>query len=80
MITCEEFFAEFADYLENHVSPEVRQELELHLSQCRVCHVLYDSSRKTVKIVSESNSFELPQDVVDPIIDRVMAKLRTNGS
>ena len=80
MITCEEFFAEFADYLENHVSPEVRQELELHLSQCRVCHVLYDSSRKTVKIVSESNSFELPQDVVDPIIDRVMAKLRTRGT
>ena len=80
MITCEEFFAEFADYLENHVSPEVRQELELHLSQCRVCHVLYDSSRKTVKIVSESNSFELPQDVVVPIIDRVMAKLRTKGS
>jgi len=80
MITCEEFFAEFADYLENHVSPEVRQELELHLSQCRVCHVLYDSSRKTVKMVSESNSFELPQDVVDPIMDRVMAKLRTKGS
>ena len=80
MITCEEFFAEFADYLENHVSPEVRQELELHLSQCRVCHVLYDSSRKSVKIVSESNSFELPEDVVDPIIDRVMEKLRTKGS
>jgi len=80
MITCEEFFVEFADYLENHVSPEVRQELELHLSQCRVCQVLYDSSRKTVKIVSESNSFELPQDVADPIIDRVMAKLRTKGS
>ena len=25
MITCEEFFAEFGDYLENQVSPEVRQ-------------------------------------------------------
>jgi hypothetical protein len=80
MITCEEFFAEFADYLENQVSPEVRQELELHLSQCRACHVLYDSSRKTIKIVSESNSFELPQNAFDPIIDRVMAKLRTDPS
>jgi hypothetical protein len=74
------FFAEFADYLENQVSPEVRQELELHLSQCRACHVLYDSTRKTIKIVSESDSFELPQDVFDPIIDRVMAKLRTDPS
>jgi anti-sigma factor RsiW len=80
MITCDEFFAEFADYLENEVSPEVRQELELHLSQCRACHVLYDSTRKTVKIVSESDSFELPQDIFDPIIDRVMAKLRTDPS
>jgi anti-sigma factor RsiW len=80
MITCEEFFAEFADYLEGQVSPEVREELEQHLSQCRACHVLYDSSRKTIKIVSESNSFELPQKVFDPIIDRVMAKLRTDRS
>ena len=80
MITCEEFFAEFADYLEDQVSAEVRQELELHLSQCRACHVLSDSTRKTVMIVSESDSFELPQDIFDPIIDRVMAKLRTDPS
>lgn len=80
MITCDEFFAEFADYLENQVSPEARQELELHLSQCRACHVLYDSTRKTIRIVSESNSFELSQNVFDPIIDRVMAKLRSDPS
>jgi hypothetical protein len=80
MITCEDFFAEFADYLEDQVLPEVRQELELHLSQCRACHVLYDSTRKTIKIVAESNSFELPQNIFDPILDRVMAKLRTDPS
>jgi len=80
MITCEEFFAEFGDYLEGQLSLEVRQELEFHLRQCRACHVLYDSTRKTIKIVSESNSFELPQKVLDPIIDRVMAKLRTRPS
>lgn len=76
MITCEEFLTEFGDYLEDRVSPEVRKELEEHLSKCRTCRVLYDSSRKTVKIVTESNSFELPENVSDPIIDRVMAKLR----
>jgi len=80
MITCEEFFAEFGDYLENHASPEVCKELEFHLSQCRACHVLYDSGRKTVKIVTESNSFELPESVSEPIIDRVMARLRTGRS
>jgi predicted anti-sigma-YlaC factor YlaD len=80
MITCDEFFAEFADYLENQVSPEIRKELEVHLSKCRACRVLYDSSRKTVSIVTESNSFELPRSVSDPIIDRVMSRLRTDRS
>jgi len=80
MITCDEFFAEFGDYLENRVPPEVRQELELHLSQCRTCHVLYDSTRKTVRIVMDSSSFELPKDVADSITDRVMAKIRKQSS
>ena len=78
MITCDEFFAEFGDYIENQVSPELHKELELHLSQCRACQVLYDSARKTVKIVTDSGSFELPNSVSDSIVDRVMAKLRTN--
>jgi len=80
MITCDEFFAEFGDYLENRVPPEVRQELELHLSRCRTCHVLYDSTRKTVKIVTDSSSFELPKDAADAITDRVMAKIRNQST
>ena len=80
MITCEEFLAEFGDYLENQVSPEIRKELELHVSQCRACQVLCDSSRKTVRLVTESCSFELPENVSDAIIDRVMEKLRKDPS
>ena len=80
MITCDEFFAEFGDYLENRVPPEVRRELEMHLAQCRACHVLYDSTRKTVKIVTDSSSFELPKDVADSITDRVMAKIRRQST
>ena len=77
MITCEEFFTEFGDYLENRVSPDLRMELEQHRHHCRECHVLYDSTLKAIKIVTESNSFELPQSVSDPIIDRIMAKLQS---
>jgi hypothetical protein len=76
VITCDEFFAEFGDYLENRVSPEVREELKLHLSQCRPCQILYDSTGKTVKIVTESSSFELPANLSEPILERVMALLR----
>jgi hypothetical protein len=78
MMTCEEFFAEFGDYLENRVSPELRIELEQHRRHCRECDVLFDSTSKAIKIVSESNSFELPQNVSAQIIERVMAKLKSD--
>ncbi len=76
MISCDEFFAEFGDYLENRVPLEVRQQLELHLAECRACYVLYDSTLKTLKIVTDSSSFELPESVSEPIVERIMAKLR----
>ena len=78
MITCDDFFAELGDYLEGQLSSEVRKELELHMSECRACHVLVDSTCKTIKIVTDSSSFDLPQSVFDPIIERVITKLRAD--
>lgn len=80
MITCDEFMAEFGDYLSDRVSPEVREQLKLHLSQCRTCHVLYDSTLKTLKIVTDSGSFDLPPDISEEIVDKVMAKIRRSGT
>ena len=76
MISCDEFFAEFGELLENRIAPEVRKELEEHLAHCRACHVLYDSTRKTVKIVTDSGSFDLPDAVSNRIVDRVISKLK----
>jgi len=75
MITCDEFLTEFGDYLENRVPPEVREQLELHLAQCRTCHVLYDSTRKTLKVVTESGSFDLAGELSETIVGRIMAKV-----
>jgi hypothetical protein len=76
VITCEQFMAELGDYLEGQSAVEVRQQLEFHLSHCRICQVIYDSTCKTVKIVTEAGSFDLPQDVSEAITERIMAKLR----
>lgn len=80
MITCDEFMAEFGDYLSDRVSPEVREQLKLHLSQCRTCQVLYDSTLKTLKIVTDSGSFDLPPDISEEIVDKVMAKIRRSST
>jgi hypothetical protein len=76
VITCSEFMAEFGDYLESEVPTKVRQQLEDHVAHCRTCQVICDSTRKTVKIVTDTRSFDLPESAVKPIVDRIMAKIR----
>jgi predicted anti-sigma-YlaC factor YlaD len=76
MLTCAEFLAEFGDYLEDAVSPEVRAQLEDHLNECKTCQVIVDSTRKTIRIVTESGCFALPEDKVEPIVKDVMARIR----
>jgi putative zinc finger protein len=59
MLSCAEFLAEFGDYLEEAASPEVRAHLEEHLRECKTCQVIVDSTRKTIRIVTDSDSFTL---------------------
>jgi predicted anti-sigma-YlaC factor YlaD len=76
MLTCAEFLAEFGDYLEDAASSEVKAHLEEHLRECKTCQVIVDSTRKTIRIVTDSDSFTLPADKVEPIVRDVMDRIR----
>jgi len=76
LISCRDFLAEVSNYLEGDVGAEVRLELERHLAHCESCQVVYDSTRKTLRIVTESGMFELPKPAFGRIAERVMARIR----
>ena len=76
MLSCADFLAEFGEYLENTANPGLRARLEEHLRQCKVCQVIVDSTKKTIKIVTDSDSFTLPADEVEPIVQSIMARIR----
>jgi hypothetical protein len=76
MITCDEFMADMGNYLEGDVALEVRQQLEHHVSHCQTCQVVYDSTLKTIRIVTDSGSFDLPEIAARSIRDKIMASIR----
>lgn len=75
MLSCAEFLEEFGDYLEGGANPELRACLEEHLHECKTCQVIVDSTRKTIQIVTDSDSFTLPADGIEPIVEQVMARI-----
>jgi len=76
LINCADFMAEIGNYLEGDVAEEVRLQLEHHLSHCQTCTVLVDSSRKTLRIVTDTGSFDLPEATFRPIAERIMSRIR----
>ena len=76
MIDCADFMAEIGNYLDGEIAAEVRTHLERHLSHCRTCQIVYDSARKTVKVLTDSGSFDLPEAASQSIAAKVMANIR----
>ena len=76
MISCADFMTEIGNYLDGDVAAEVRAQLEQHLAHCQTCTVLVDSTRKTLKIVTDSGAFDLPEDAFRPLGEKIMARLR----
>ena len=73
---CADFMAELGLYLEWEVADRVRAQLEVHLAHCQTCTVLVDSTRKTLRIVTDAGSFDLPETAYRPIARQIMSKIR----
>lgn len=79
MLSCDQVLAELASYLDGQVAPELLRELLAHVAQCRTCEAVYDSVRKTVRLTTESRTFELPETVSATVVTRIMARVRTRA-
>jgi hypothetical protein len=76
MISCQDFITELGNLLDQDVAVEIREQLEAHLAHCNTCQVLYDSTRKTLSIVTDSGSFEYPAPLAEPVVTKIMDRIR----
>ncbi len=76
MISCQDFITELGNLLDKELGAEIRVQLEAHLAHCNTCQVLYDSTRKTLRIVTDSGSFEYPEPIAEPLVSKIMDRIR----
>ena len=76
MFSCEQVLAELSDYMDHSISDALRKEIEAHMVHCRSCQAIYDSTTKTLRLVTESGSFELSEDVSARVASRIRSKIR----
>ena len=78
-VSCSDLVAEIGNLLDGEVSAELRAQLEAHLAICKHCMAVYDSTRKTIRIVAGSETFELSAAEIRLSTDEIMTRIRRLG-
>lgn len=71
MLTCKEALDNLSCYLDGEGSAELRQALERHIARCPRCWVVFDTTRNTLKLVSEAEPFEVPLSASARLYERL---------
>ena len=75
-INCSDFVSEIGNLLDGEVNPDLRQHLDAHLATCKACTVVYDSTRRTIRILGETQTFELSAGDLRSGTESIMARIR----
>lgn len=73
---CDDFLNELNDYLDGAITPQLRSELEEHLTWCRNCYIVCNTTRQTIEIYKDNDIFELPDPLRSKLQSAIMARCK----
>lgn len=60
VIECKHVWDHISGYLDNSLSPEVRELVQRHLEHCEICSAILDSTHNILVLTADDRVFELP--------------------
>src|ERR1700752_2097783 len=60
-ISCVEVWREISNYLDEEISPELRERMEAHFKACAHCTAVLDGTRNVVGLVGDGRVFQMPE-------------------
>jgi predicted anti-sigma-YlaC factor YlaD len=75
-VKCNDFLKELTDYLDGTANMAVRIELEEHLHWCHDCHVVMNTTKKTIEIYRDNRLYELPENLRSKLHQAIIDKCK----
>jgi anti-sigma factor RsiW len=77
-VKCSKFLAELSDFLDGSLDPTMKSELEEHLTWCHNCHVVCNTTKKTIEIYRENKVYELPDALRMKLQTAIITKCKSS--
>jgi anti-sigma factor RsiW len=76
---CKKVVLELTTYLDEALDASLRLDLEQHLSRCKDCRLVVDTTRKTIQIFCNSVPVPLPDEVRERLHAALLERFRQNS-
>ena len=73
-ISCLEVWRQVSNYLDNEVSPELRERIDAHVKACAHCKAVVDGTKNVVKLIADGVEYELPKGFSDRLYGKIQGK------
>jgi len=77
-VKCTDFLKELSDYLDGKSTESLKAELDEHLHWCKECHVVMNTTKRTIEIYRDNQLYELPEPLRDRLHEAIMTKCRSS--
>jgi anti-sigma factor RsiW len=75
LLTCKDFLAALNEYLDETEDAELRREVERHINECPNCWVVFDTTKKTLRVFKGVDLHPLPEDVHRRLMERIHQRI-----
>ncbi len=79
VIECKHVWDHISGYLDDDLSPEVKEIVQRHLEHCEICSAILDSTRNILVLTGDSQVFELPIGFSERLHQRLHLELGNAG-
>ena len=80
MLTCKDFLQALNEYLDETEDAEIRREVEQHVNECPNCWVVFNTTKKTLKVFKGMEPKTIPDDVHSRLMDRIHQRMAEKKS
>lgn len=75
IIECKHVWDHISGYLDDSLSPEIREVVQRHLEHCEICSAILDSTRNIIVLTADERVFELPVGFSDRLHARLAQEI-----
>ncbi len=73
-ISCFEVQRELSNYIDDDLTPVLRNRIEIHVSKCPGCRAVFDGVKNVIVLVGTEDLIELPLDFSRRLYRRLISK------